>query len=190
MKKKIVKIIFVLGVLVLLFIFDGYQKKNETQNVLSIVQFKEDYKKDYYLEKKDLKVIQLPKELYQSNMILSSSFEAGYLIQEAYKDTFVYEKLLTDEPSFKLKEDQRLITVKCSVLQSNGWYSQTNDLVDLLMVEENNQYIIKDATVLKYFDQNLSSEGLAEYYTFIVTTKEAMMYYEKLKSSEVYIVVK
>jgi hypothetical protein len=191
MKKRLIKIMIWLLIFVGILGLEAYNKNSEKEVMVSVVQIKNTMEKGATIKKENISFIKLPESYYDTSMFLGDVFKENlYLNTKVYKGGYLLNEQVTEEDIFKLKEDERLITVKCNIVQSNAWQSQLFDRVDLLMVGNETTYKIEDAVVYQRYNQQLASGGLPEYYVFIVDKEDANFYYEHLKASETYLIIK
>ena len=191
MKKRLIKIIIWLVIFLGILGFEAYNNNTKKEVLISVVQLKRTLEKGSSIRREDVIFHEIPEAYYQDNMVISDDYtQPLYLNTKAFEGGYLLYDQINKESIFQLDEDQRLITVKCSIVGSNAWQSDLFDRVDILMVENELTHIIEDALVYKRYNQQLEEAGLPEYYVFIVNSQDALFYYEHLKASDVYIVIK
>lgn len=191
MKKRLIKIIVWLVIFLGILGFEAYNNNTKKEVLVSVVQLKSTMEKGSSIGREDVIFHEIPEAYYQKNMVLSDDYtQPLYLNTKTFEGSYLLYDQVNRERIFQLKEDERLITVKCSIVGSNAWQSDLFDRVDILMVENEMTYIIENALVYKRYNQQLDDSGLPEYYVFIVKSQDALFYYEHLKASDVYIVIK
>lgn len=117
--------------------FEAYVDRSNQEAMVSVIQFKSTLEKGSPINKEDVSFHSLPESYYHSGMTKEDHFKEGmFLNTRVYKGGFLLNEQVQEEQIFELAEDERLITVKCSIVQSNAWQSQLFDRVDLLMVQK------------------------------------------------------
>ena len=191
MKKRLIKIIIWIVIFLGILGFEAYNNNTKKEVMVSVIQLKKTMEKGSSIGREDVIFHQIPKAYYQESMILGDDYtQPLYLNTKAFEGGFLLHDQVNKEKIFDLKEEERLITVKCSIVESNAWQSDLFDRVDILMVKKDMTHTIKNAVVYKRYNQQLDQGGLPEYYVFIVNSQDALFYYEHLKTSDVYIVIK
>jgi len=189
MTKKLIKILLLIVLLMATIVYE-YNKKPKQREEVSVYVLKDNKVQGDYLTQHDFEIQKLAIDYLREDMIKEASFQSGYLVQDSLKGTYLIEGLLEERNPDILKSKERLITVKCSVLEGNGWFADKGDVIDLLLIDKEENLWIRDAKVYKKFDEKLSDESLPLYYTLIVDEDEARLFYQSIARYKVYILVK
>ncbi|MBI9013369.1 MAG: hypothetical protein JEZ08_14140 [Clostridiales bacterium] len=185
MKKVVIKIaILSIIFLMLLMVEHVVEDKNEMEEV-SVYLTAMPIEVGTQIQNNMLREVMIPKHLL-SEYIIRENIE-GYMLLSVGEGEFLYEHQISDVSPLKLNETQRMITIKCSIIESNGWIFQINDIVDIVMVHNDEKTVIENAVVSRVFDETLGNEAIPEYVSVLVSEEDAMKYFQKVFNSKIFI---
>lgn len=187
MKKIVIKIAILSIIFLMLLMVENAvdENRNEEMEEVAVYVTAIPIEVGMQIQKNMLKEVMIPKHLL-SEYIVREHIE-GYMLTSVGEGEFLYEHQISDDSPLKLNETQRLITIKCSIIESNGWVFQINDIVDIVMIHNENKTVIENAIVSRVFDETLGNESIPEYVSVLVLEEDAMEYFQKVSNSKVFI---
>jgi len=188
-KKKLLKIGLLGVLLVLAVLFDTFQAAGDETSV-EVAIFQSAYEAKSFIDHGSITYISIPASHVVGDFIRREDFRPAYIRQGVEAGFFLLKGNLSDAPLVNLDQDQALITLKCSIVESNGWLAEVDDLVDLYMVGSQHRILIEGARVYQVLDAYLGDQGLAEYYSLIVEKDQAIQFYDYLDKSKVFVMPK
>lgn len=190
MRKYIVNLTIWLIILLCLILADQYfdKRKSIMEETITAYVAKDIIPYGTKLLESSFKKIDINKSEYDGEML--SQFKDGYSSQTITRGQVLTAEILTLDPPVIIREDQRLITIKCSIVEANGWQFENGDLVDLVIIANNDtKIVLKNLKVFQVFG-GLDDSILKEYVSLIASESDAYTYYQNLRESQLYIAIK
>lgn len=131
--------------------------------------------------------VHIPEYLVSDDMV--KSLTGSYAREDFEEGQFIYTHQLGSSSPLSFDEDERMITIKCSIVEGNGWLFELNEIVDVIMVTPDQEIVIEDGKVCRLFDETYQ-ENNPEYISLIVSKSDAMVYYRWVSRSQVFIAKK
>jgi Flp pilus assembly protein CpaB len=187
MRKIIIKIISLSIIMLMLLLAEHViaLKSNEKTNVRTVFVAARSISVGSQLNMDMLKAVEIPEHLL-SEHIVTEQVE-GFLLSSVQAGEFLYKHQIASRSPLHIDTSERLITIKCTMIESNGWAFQLNDTVDIIMVDLEGSIVLKNAVVSRIFDEDLNSASIPEYLSVIVSEEDAMRYYNKVSNARVFI---
>lgn len=190
MKKYLLKVVIWILILITIYGADAYVKKQEASQ--------EAYK-EIYISKVDMAYGEAIHAEYFTPIKISiadyhedmyTNLPVGYLKTAIKAQQIILQNQVSNRPLFLMEDSERLITIKCSVVEANGWQFTSGDYVDLVMVPVNEaQVVLENLKVYQTFG-SIKDSAVQEYISLIVQASDAYRYYNHLKDSQIFISVK
>ncbi|MBN2794845.1 MAG: hypothetical protein JXR88_05530 [Clostridia bacterium] len=188
-KSRLIKIL-VLVIILLFFVFLEYHLKiNHEETLLPVPKLLSDMKEGAMITSKDYEIVYMPETLFNEST-LANTCNGYYLKQSLPKETLLLSTMIQKEDEQRLKATERLITVKCSIVESNAWLAEPMDYVDLILVLPDEIITLEDVMIVYRFSETLDQQESFSYYTLKVDEKQAYLYYKNLKNCTNYISIK
>lgn len=186
MRRILIKFIALLIIFFTLLIVEAAlaDSKEQIEMVTTYVAKKE-IKCGTAITTSDFEAVEIPRHIASTYIIQSAP--SGYLLVDIAKGEFVYHHQISDQSPIHIEEDERMITLQCDVVEGNGFLFDLNEYVDLVMIHKEEKIIIEDAYVCRILDENLKSEKRPMYISFIVKTEDALVYFQNISTSKVFI---
>ncbi len=186
MKKLLLKLVLLIAAFgTILGIEKIYSKDVDTTEIVSVYVAKERIEVGTQLLEYMIEPVMIPKHLASEYII--KEHVTGYMLTTIEEGEFIYKHQLSDCSPLQLKDDERIITLNCNVVEGNGWIFTINEKVDVVMIATDETIVIKDAMVCRIFDENMSNELVPEYISLVVDESSALNYYSNVSHSEVFI---
>lgn len=187
MKKIIIKIVVLSIIMVMLLFVEQIIdiRNNETIDLETVFVAAESIEVGTQLSRSMVKAVEIPKHLL-SEYIIKDNFD-GFLLTSVEAGEFLYTHQIASKSPLQIKASERLITIKCSIIESNGWAFQINDTVDIVMIDFDKSIVLKNALVSRIFDEDLSRDSMPAYLSVIVSEEDAMTYYKRVSNSRIFI---
>lgn len=185
MKKVVIKIVILSIIFLMLLMVENVVKDNNEMEDVAVYVTAIPIEVGMQIQNNMLREVMIPKHLL-SEYIVREHIE-GYMLTSVGEGEFLYEHQISSVSPLKLNETQRLITIKCSIIESNGWIFQINDIVDIVMVHNDEKTVIENAVISRVFDETLGNESIPEYVSVMVSEEDAMKYFQKVSNSKVFI---
>ncbi|WP_240839594.1 SAF domain-containing protein [Acidaminobacter sp. JC074] len=185
MKKISVKLIVLIVAFVLLTILEMVinEDKPETE-MIAVYVASEEILSGTQIQSYMIEEVSIPKHL--SSAYIATGHINGYTTTTLQPGEFIYSHQLSDKSPISLMENERMITIKCSVVEGNGWLFKINELVDVVMVHKDGRVLIEDAKVCRLFNDEMD-DSMLQYMSLVVNTEASYKYYDNLSKSQVYI---
>lgn len=202
MRQYVYKFVVVSILFVLLVAGERYwnNKNNKYVEPISVVVTNQNIKKGVKIDESMIKYIEVSKTELNENLIINIDNIIGKYPRESMKiNQYVYEYQFTDKQEYDLEENERIITLKLSIEQSNGWHIKKDQIVDLILINEKEsiQLVIEDIKIEKIFNDQLydiedpfSSEFVPQYASFVLTKIQLLLYLKNITDCTAYISVK
>jgi len=129
--------------------------------------------------------VEIPKHL-ASEYIVKEPIE-GFSVDSLEKGEFIYKHQISELAPMAIDEDERMITVKCSVVTANGWLFQINEVIDLIIVSGEDLIKLENARVCRIFGDDLTESKTPSYMSLIMSKEDAEKYFSLLSKSQVYL---
>ena len=122
-----------------------------------------------------------------------------YVCESMAANQYLYHYQFTDKFEYDLQDNERIITIKFNIEESNGWHIKKGQVVDLVMVNEKESppLILENVVVQKIFNDQLDeielpfySELVPQYVSFRMKDLQYLLYLENKKHTTTYILVK
>jgi len=186
MKKIMVKLIVLSSIMILIVVAEQVIAVRKESNVYETVYVtNKAIGIGSQLDMSMLKAVELPSALL-SEYIVTKPIE-GFILCTLEEGEFLYHHQVGSQSPLVIKDSQRLITVKCSIIESNGWAFSINDRVDVILVNSEEDYILSDAIVTRIFNDKLNNESIPEFVSLLVSKEDAMLYYKEVSNAKVFI---
>ena len=185
MKKVVIKIVILSIIFLMLLMVENVVEDNNEMEDVAVYVTAIPIEVGMQIQNNMLREVMIPKHLL-SEYIVREHIE-GYMLTSVGEGEFLYEHQISSVSPLKLNETQRLITIKCSIIESNGWIFQINDIVDIVMVHNDEKTVIENAVISRVFDETLGNESIPEYVSVMVSEEDAMKYFQKVSNSKVFI---
>lgn len=192
MKKRMIKVIGFSLVFILVFVLDITIKNNHTEEkIIEVISVNKMIKDGSMITAEDISYVSMLEDEIKPYMATTTTQIVGkYTLRDYHENDIVSKHFFSANPSFQLASTDRLITIRCSVVESNGWQSKLYDQVDLIMVTSDETIIIEGVIVFNMFNETDDEISRPEYYTFAVNEAQSLEYYRYVKHSSIYISVK
>ena len=128
--------------------------------------------------------VTIPKHL-ASEFIITGDVN-GFATTSLQPGEFIYRHQISEKSPINLLDNERMITISCTIVEGNGWLFKINEMVDIIMVCKEGKVLIEDAKVCRLFSETLD-ETQPEYISLIVDIESSYQYYENVSKSQVYI---
>lgn len=186
MKRFLTKLILLLAAFVTLLCIEMiYTKDVNPIETVSVYVAKEKIKPGTQLLDYMIESVMIPKHLASEYIV--TDHITGFMLTTVEPGEFLYKHQLSDSSPIQLQEHERMITVKCNIVEGNGWLFKINEKVDVVMVTDDDKIVIKDASICRIFDENISDELLPTYISLIVDESASLIYFTNLSRSEVFL---
>lgn len=156
-------------------------------NYVQVYVAKEKIKAGALITEDLVKQVKIQEDNITSDMM--RSIPKAYATVDFEENQIIYHSQLNDESPMKLVDDQRMITVKCSIVEGNGWLFGMGERVDVILVSPDDSIVIEDAIVCRMFNETYNEED-PNHISLIVTEKEALLYFQRLSKSQVFVAKK
>lgn len=186
MKKIVAKLLVLSLIMIMIIVAEEFIKAKNDKHVYSTVYVtNKAIEMGTQLDLSMLKSVDLPSNLL-SEYIVTTPID-GYLLCDLKEGEFLYQHQVASKSPLIIKDSQRLITIKCSIIESNGWAFTINDCVDIILVNSEVDYILENAIVTRIFNDKLNNDTIPEYVSLLVSKNDAMVYYKEVSNSRVFI---
>lgn len=188
MKKISIRILILVVAFVVLSLIESKVMVNAYEmNYIRVYVAKERIKTGTLITESLVEPVDLQENVVTEDMM--RDIPNKYAIVDYEKNQFIYQSQLSYESPIELLDDERMITIKCSIVEGNGWSFEINETVDIVMVSPEEHAIIKNARVCRVFNE-MYGDNDPEYISLIVSESEALIYYQQVSKSQVFIAKK
>lgn len=199
MKKYIIKLLILLTILIIIINYEKYIDQEKVDIKVKIVSIKEDISEGKIIDETDLTEVWILKSNFNDNLVEFNSDIIGKISNvNLIKNQIIYKNQF-EKKEFRLEKNQRLITVKLNIEESNGWNLIRNQVIDLIMINNETNYNItlSDVIVLKVFSENLveiktpfNNEVIPKYVSLVVSESQQKDYFNNCNKTQAFIVIK
>lgn len=199
MKKYIIKLLILLTILIIIINYEKYIDQEKVDIKVKIVSIKEDISEGKIIDETDLTEVWILKSNFNDNLVEFNSDIIGKISNvNLIKNQIIYKNQF-EKKEFRLEKNQRLITVKLNIEESNGWNLIRNQVIDLIMINNETNYNITlpDVIVLKVFSENLveiktpfNNEVIPKYVSLVVSESQQKDYFNNCNKTQAFIVIK
>lgn len=192
MKKNLHRLLIMIVLLTVIVVYEHQTMKSINQvETITVYQFNKSLNIGDPLKQEDLNAVEFPINLITNEVSLNlKDTHSSYMTTPVIKGMYLLNDMVSQNNYLRLSDNQRLITIKCSIEESNGWLSQRGDSVDLFMITPETVIPLHEVIVYKAFDDQLLEENDYMYYVMIVTDAQAAVYYKYIQQSDIYVSIK
>lgn len=191
MKSRLIRSIILAIIILVMLGVEWRMNTMQTIETVQVVGINQQLSVGEMLTKDSLYWVDYPAALLQSDMITDMADAIGqYNLQLLYPNTLLHSEMLKPTPVLTLNAKERIITVKCTPVTSNGWRGKRYDLVDLVLVTHDETFVLSDARVVSKFGEDLTEQAVPVYYSLVVSEQQAMDYYTHIQNGTVFVSVK
>ncbi len=194
MKTYIIKIISITLLLLLLIFIEGYAREinGDSNKTIRVVIPLVDLSKTEIIKEEMLAYVEIQETQFSKLLVTDKELLINkYPITKVLKNQLVYEYQFDSSMILELDDNERMLTIKFSIEESNGWNVVKGQIVDLILLNEidNERIVLKDLRINSIFDENLNeillpfnNETLPLFISFITTERQ----FDKFMSHKVH----
>ncbi len=185
MKKISIKLIVLIVAFISLTIFEIIVNDDKVDTeVMTVYIANEEIPSGTQIQDYMIDEVSIPKHL-ASEFILTGDVN-GFATTNLQPGEFIYIHQISDKSPIDLLENERMITISCTIVEGNGWLFKINEIVDVVMIYKDGNVLIENAKVCRLFSETID-ETQPEYISLIVDIESSYLYYENVSKSQVYI---